>query len=118
MPLSSGASPMTGRRRRSDIGVLTAIIARGQRVPPSAGPMINSATKQPILHRAVRWIASRSLSSGAHSRDPLARNDEWDWRAWASLTRPGIPDVEFSQPAGNDKIVVGEHQRPRDAIVE
>src|SRR6266436_5237886 len=22
-----------------------------------------------------RWIASRSLSSGAHSRDPLARND-------------------------------------------
>jgi len=27
------------------------------------------------LRRAVRWIASRSLSSGAHSRDPLARND-------------------------------------------
>jgi len=24
---------------------------------------------------AVKWIASRSLSSGAHSRDPLARND-------------------------------------------
>jgi len=22
------------------------------------------------------WITSRSLSSGAHSRDPLARNDE------------------------------------------
>jgi hypothetical protein len=22
-----------------------------------------------------QWIASRSLSSGAHSRDPLARND-------------------------------------------
>jgi hypothetical protein len=22
------------------------------------------------------WIASRSLSSGAHSRDPLARNDD------------------------------------------
>ncbi len=27
-------------------------------------------------HRGLlRWIASRSLSSGAHSRDPLARND-------------------------------------------
>jgi hypothetical protein len=25
---------------------------------------------------AARWIASRSLSSGAHSPDPLARNDE------------------------------------------
>jgi len=24
---------------------------------------------------AGQWIASRSLSSGAHSRDPLARND-------------------------------------------
>jgi hypothetical protein len=24
----------------------------------------------------VFWIASRSLSSGAHSRDPLARNDD------------------------------------------
>ena len=24
---------------------------------------------------AAPWIASRSLSSGAHSRDPLARND-------------------------------------------
>jgi hypothetical protein len=32
------------------------------------------ATKQSIF--VVRqWIASRSLSSGAHSRDPLARND-------------------------------------------
>src|ERR1700732_2217705 len=27
----------------------------------------------PFLH-LVRWIASRSLSSGAHSRDPLAHN--------------------------------------------
>src|ERR1700688_1303025 len=37
--------------------------------------MINSATKQSIFPRGDRWIASRSLSSGAHSRDPLARND-------------------------------------------
>src|SRR5712692_3146149 len=28
-----------------------------------------------IARSATRWIASRSLSSGAHSRDPLARND-------------------------------------------
>src|SRR5216684_4984704 len=36
--------------------------------------MINSATK---IHSAFAapWIASRSLSSGARSRDPLARND-------------------------------------------
>jgi hypothetical protein len=29
----------------------------------------------PFFLRAVAWIASRSLSSGAHSRDPVARND-------------------------------------------
>jgi hypothetical protein len=33
------------------------------------------ATKQSISSWAL-WIASRSLSSGAHSRDPLAGNDE------------------------------------------
>src|SRR6266700_4165233 len=36
----------------------------------------SEATKQ--IHSAFarrEWIASRSLSSGAHSRDPLARND-------------------------------------------
>ena len=29
----------------------------------------------PASRQAARWIASRSLSSGAHSCDPLARND-------------------------------------------
>ena len=31
--------------------------------------------KQSIPSPACAWIASRSLSSGARSRDPLARND-------------------------------------------
>ena len=37
----------------------------------------SEATKQSILSHGVLalWIASQSLSSGAHSRDPLARND-------------------------------------------
>jgi hypothetical protein len=35
----------------------------------------SEATKQSIL-AGWQWIASRSLSSGARSRDPLARNDE------------------------------------------
>jgi hypothetical protein len=33
------------------------------------------ATKQSSFCAAAIWIASRSLSSCAHSRDPLARND-------------------------------------------
>src|ERR1019366_1500603 len=36
-------------------------IARSQRVRPSAGPIINSATKQSKASRAALWIASRSL---------------------------------------------------------
>ena len=38
---------------------------------------LRGATRRsnPLFLHAARWIASRSLSSGAHSRDPLARND-------------------------------------------
>jgi hypothetical protein len=38
---------------------------------------------------AARWIASRSLSSGAHSRDPLARND--GFRTNAPHSQPSSP---------------------------
>jgi hypothetical protein len=34
----------------------------------------------PFFLYAVLWIASLSLSSGAHSRDPLARNDGGGYR--------------------------------------
>src|SRR5260221_10396208 len=34
------------------------------------------ATNQSSFLSVASWIASRSLSSGARSRDPLARNDE------------------------------------------
>jgi hypothetical protein len=43
----------------------------------SALLVIASEAKQSIdqQERKQEWIASRSLSSGAHPRDPLARND-------------------------------------------
>ena len=40
--------------------------------------VIARSASDEAIHRSAcvaRWIASRSLSSGAHSRDPLARND-------------------------------------------
>jgi hypothetical protein len=54
---------------------LALTVIASQRVGAKRRPMINSA-KQSILQQQ-EWIASsRSLSSGAHSRDPLApRND-------------------------------------------
>src|SRR5258705_9877977 len=33
------------------------------------------------------------------------------------LTRLGVLDVEFAHRAGNDEIIVVEHQRPRDAVL-
>src|ERR1041384_140081 len=49
-------------RQRSNSACLSIVIAR-------------SPCDEAISVRyAARWIASRSLSSGAHSRDPLARN--------------------------------------------
>jgi len=38
------------------------------------------------IHSSAKkvWIASRSLSSGAHSRDPLARNDGREARSAVS----------------------------------
>jgi hypothetical protein len=46
------------------------------------------ATK--AIHRsfAALWIASLSLSSGAHSRDPLARNDVEGTAGWAKRSVP------------------------------
>src|SRR6267142_2370700 len=38
-------------------------------------PSLRAQRSNPFFLCAARWIASRSLSSGAHSRDPLARND-------------------------------------------
>jgi len=40
-------------------------------------PSLRGAKRRsnPFFLCAARWIASQSLSSGAHSRDPLARND-------------------------------------------
>ena len=51
---------------------LVLIVNRIDRSLPSLRGAL--ATKQSMLP-AAKWIASRSLSSGAHSRDPLARND-------------------------------------------
>jgi hypothetical protein len=47
---------------------------------PSQSGSVGEKTYRPdeAIHTffADLWIASRSLSSGAHSRDPLARNDD------------------------------------------
>jgi hypothetical protein len=45
-----------------------------------------------------RWIASRSLSSGAHSRDPVARND--------GLSRIDVANAANREPAASGSFTV------------
>src|SRR5260370_11452951 len=78
--------------------------------------MINSATKQSKSFVSMEWIASRSLSSGAHSRDPLARNDALNRRVCLvararTLNRP-IAAVRHHDRAGDvSRQIGGEKNR-------
>jgi hypothetical protein len=56
------------------------------------------------------WIASRSLSSGAHSRDPLARNDVQQHSRGAM--RPGFAFILCPEGAGN----AGRSMHPQPCV--
>jgi hypothetical protein len=62
--------------RGSDASGKTRVKTRGEIADAYLDVIARSASDEAI-HTcfAEPWIASRSLSSGAHSRDPLARND-------------------------------------------
>src|SRR6267378_4245507 len=47
------------------------------------------------LAPAERWIASLSLSSGAHSRDPLARNDDFGQLCCFPTSMPGEIQMHY-----------------------
>jgi hypothetical protein len=52
---------------------------------------LRAKRSNPFFLYAEAWIASRSLSSGAHSRDPLARNDgQMQFRLLAALIARGL----------------------------
>jgi hypothetical protein len=68
------------------------------------------------------WIASRSLSSGAHPRDPLARNDAGHRRtviggkmAKAALDKikAGLNEAKAYLDGSEDKRSYGIHARAR-----
>src|SRR5207247_7709009 len=85
------------------------VIAKSQRVPPSAGPMINSATKQSILPcgtmecfaepvigrriRATRWLAMTTdiglqpikIDPGVNMSDGQGGAREAQWLKWRSV---------------------------------
>jgi hypothetical protein len=63
----------SGASRRENAKLCLDVIARSD-LSAVAQRAKAEATKQSRL-TLLLWIASQSLSSGAHSRDPLARND-------------------------------------------
>ncbi len=67
---------------------------------------LRAQRSNPFFLYAARWIASRSLPSGAHSRDPVARNDDAGggsprYRAMASRAElmPGLSPDEAAKAA-------------------
>src|SRR5712691_7282623 len=61
----AGDEPVSDRRARREAA---------KSHPKLGVPSLRAKRSNPYF-LAARWIASRSLSSSAHSRDPLARND-------------------------------------------
>jgi hypothetical protein len=69
-------NPIAHRLSKRDMRLMPPPSLRGALLSAEARLRAKAdATKQSSFCAAVIWIASRSLSSGAHSRDPLARND-------------------------------------------
>src|SRR5713101_3475800 len=65
--------PPWGRKINANLG---RIAPRGREVVSRIGATsLRAKRSNPFFLYVARWIASRSLSSGAHSRDPVARND-------------------------------------------
>ena len=75
-----------GRDRQgvAGAGLLVVVIARSDSDEQSTYPL------------AAPWIVSRSLSSGAHSRNPLARNDGY------FLTSPSVASLASSDTGSSD----------------
>ncbi len=78
-----------------------------------------SERSNPFFLSAARWIASRSLSSGARSRDPLARND--DPKRGSTIPRRDAPELhrnhspQQEEGAGNAGCALHPRSRVQDA---
>ena len=59
---------------------------------------LRAQRSNPFFLFAALWIASRSLSSGAHSRDPLARNDGKYSFAFSRRVAPEACEKLFALP--------------------
>ena len=74
-------------------------------------PLIASAAKQSTFTLGDRWIASRSLSSGARSRDPSARDQR------RRRQQRGAQPLAADSPQVDVIITCTEHLLPRPTEV-
>jgi hypothetical protein len=89
-PISNTQSPLT---RRSD--VLRIVMSLNSEAALGKKAVIASEAKQSIFVAKKNWIASsRSLSSGAHSRDPLASRNDVAWSRYSfTISRRDTPEL-------------------------
>ena len=71
----------------------------------------------PALRPGHRWIASRSLSSGAHSRDPLARNDGTKTRHIPNRHRPRKRAIQYSEASVMESIDRSVLDTPLEPVI-
>ena len=64
---------------------------------PCGPPSLRAKRSNPSRSKEESWIASQSLSSGAHSRDPLARNDRFNIHNDDLLDMHPIPAARFAR---------------------
>ncbi|MDE5454792.1 hypothetical protein GWE18_18470 [Bradyrhizobium sp. CSA112] len=96
-------------------GGWTPWLPTGHPVRHSLDAVIASEAKQSIAPHAETWIASRSLSSGAHSRDRLARNDVEVARQKTVIPREG-GGSSTPRPIGSSIDVSGILDHPHSRV--
>jgi hypothetical protein len=74
---------------------------------PKPRPSLRAKRSNPSRRVKKEWIASRSLSSGAHSRDPLARNDaKTHVRDLAARCARGVDETSAQRGRGERRMPV------------
>src|ERR1700687_4911373 len=78
LPVDRYSTRNTMAERKSVLSLTNTSFIVSSLVFPGIAEAPRAANARPLNQYIELWIASRSLSSGAHSRAPLSQNDDLD----------------------------------------
>jgi hypothetical protein len=78
----------------SSLAGAVVVLGREGKIPATSLRGAQATKQSSFVSFNQSWIASRSLSSGAHSRDPVARNDDL---AEAHLATSSVPIWRYAR---------------------